>query len=111
MGLERALRGIVDDRAAEQLVREVLQTLSLHVGEWLSADDIARRVGEPEHRISVILSKLADGFVLTADHARFRYDRDPVTDIDIRRFLDKSDAHAKFAQNNLARFRDRYGQH
>ena len=109
MGLDRALRGLVDDRATEQTVREVLQLMSLHPGEWLLAGEVARRVGGPEPKISVILSRLADGFVLSGDGTRFRYDHDPVVDMDIRRFLTKSDVHSRLAQDNLARFRDRYG--
>jgi len=110
MGLDRALRGLVDDRAAEHVVREVLQIMSLHPGEWLPASDVARRVEQPEHQVSVILSKLADGYVLSAEGPRFRYDRDPVADMEIKRFLNKSDIHSRLAQNNLARFRDRYSQ-
>lgn len=111
MGLDRALRGLVDDRAAENVVREVLQLMSRHPGEWLPASDVARRVEQPEYRVSVILSKLAEGYVLSADGARFRYDRDPVVDLELKRFLNKSDAHSRLAQDNLARFRGRYGQH
>jgi DNA-binding IclR family transcriptional regulator len=111
MGLDRALRGLVDDRAAEHAVREVLQIMSHHPGEWLPASDVARRAEQPEHQVSVILSKLAAGYVLSADGARFRYDRDPVVDMEIRRFLNKSEIHSKLAQNNLARFRDRYSPH
>lgn len=109
MGLDRALRGLVDDRATEHTVREVLQLMSLHPGEWLPAGEVARRVEQPEAKVTVILSRLADGFVLSGDGARFRYDHDPVVDLDIRRFLTKSDVHTRLAQNNLARFRDRYG--
>jgi hypothetical protein len=110
VGLDRALHGLPDDRATENAVREVLELMSRHAGEWMRATDVSRRVEHPEHRVSVILSKLADGFVLHSDGDRFRYDRDPSVDLDIQRFLTKSEAHSRLAQDNLARFRDRYGQ-
>jgi hypothetical protein len=31
-------------------------------------------------------------------------------DLDVKRFLTRSEVHSNLAQNNLARFRDRYGQ-
>jgi hypothetical protein len=110
MGLDRALHGLPDDRGTENMVREVLQLMSRHSGEWLATSDVSRRVEAPEPRISVILSKLADGFVLFSDGDRYRYVHDPVVDLDVKRFLTRSEVHSNLAQNNLARFRDRYGQ-
>jgi hypothetical protein len=110
MGLDRALHGLPDDRGTENTVREVLQLMSLHAGEWMQADDVSRRLERPGYPVSAILTKLAAGFVLHADGDRFRYDSDPVVDMDIKRFLTKSEAHTRFAQNNLSRFRDRFGQ-
>jgi hypothetical protein len=109
MGLDRVLHQLPDDRATENVVREVLQLMSHHPGEWLRASDISRQLEHSEGRITVILSKLADGFVLLADGDRFRYDHDPLTDLDVSRFLTKSEAHTRFVQDNLARFRGRYG--
>ena len=110
MGLDRALHGLTDDRGSENAVREVLQLMSRHPGEWMRTADVARTVEHPEHSVAVILSRLADGFVLHADGDRFRYDRDPLVDMDIKRFLTRSEAHNRFAQDNLARYRDRFGQ-
>jgi hypothetical protein len=109
MSLERALHGLVDDRAAETTVREVLQLLTLHPDEWLAANDVARRVERPEPTVAMILSKLAGGFVLVEDGSRYRIDRDPVVDLDVKRFLRRSEVHNQLAQDNLARFRDRFG--
>jgi len=109
MSLDRALRGILGDRASETTVREVLRVLSLHSDEWLSAAQIATRVERPEPTVAVILSKLADGFILSSEGGRFRIERDPVVDLDVQRFVRRSEVHTQFAQNNLARFRDRYG--
>ena len=110
MGLDRALHGLPDDRATENTVREVLQLLTHHPDQWLYASDVSRRVAAPESRIAMILSKLADGFVLFGDGDRYRYVHDPVVDLDVKRFLTRSEVHSNLAQNNLARFRDRYGQ-
>jgi len=110
MGLDRALHGLPDDRATEHMVREVLQLLSHHSDQWLCAADVSRRVEAPEPRIAMILSKLADGFVLLGDGDRYRYVHDPVVDLDVKRFMTRSEVHSNLAQNNLARFRDRYGQ-
>lgn len=110
MGLDRALHGLPDDRATENMVREVLQLMSHNGGEWVRVADISRRVEAPEHRIAVILSKLADGFVLSVDGDRYRYVREPGVDLAVKRFLEKTEVHTRLAQNNLARFRDRYGQ-
>ena len=111
MTLDRALRGLLGDRAVETTVREVLRLLALHQSEWLSAGEVARRVERPDADISVILSRLADGSILLVDDGRFRLDRDPVVDLDVKRFLDRSDVHGQLAQNNLAKFRDRYGHY
>jgi hypothetical protein len=84
--------------------------MSHHAGEWMRVTEVSRRLEHPEHHVTVILSKLADGFVLHSDGDRFRYDRNPAVDLDVQRFLTKSEAHSRLAQDNLARFRDRYGQ-
>jgi hypothetical protein len=110
MGLDRALHGLPDDRGTENTVREVLQLMSRNAEEWLCTADVSRRVAAPESRIAVILSKLADGFVLFSDGDRYRYVHDPVVDLDVKRFLTRSEVHSQFASNNLARFRDRFGQ-
>jgi hypothetical protein len=110
MGLDRALHSLPDDRATENMVREVLQLMSHNGGEWFRVAEVSRRVAAPEQRIAVILSKLADGFVLSVDGDRYRYVREPGVDLAVRRFLEKSETHSRLVQDNLARFRDRYGQ-
>ncbi len=110
MGLDRALHALPDDRGTENAVRDVLQLMSRHAGEWMRTTDVSRSVEQPEHRVAVILSTLVDGLVLRSEGDRFRYDRDSIVDMDIRRFLNRSEAHNRLAQNNLARYRDRFGQ-
>jgi DNA-binding IclR family transcriptional regulator len=111
MTLDRALHGLVEDRAAETTVREVLQTLARHTGEWMPAGEVARIVGRPESNVSVILSRLASGSVLRSDSGRYRLVDDPVLDLELKQFLRRSEVHGQLAQDNLARFRGRFGQH
>jgi len=109
VSLDRALRGIVTDRAAETTVRDVLRVLSGGGEKGLTTGEVARRVERPEATVAVILSKLAEGFVLLTDGDRYRIDRDPVVDLEVQRFVRRSEVHTQLAANNLARFRDRYG--
>lgn len=111
MSLDRALQGVLGDRAAEQTVREILGVLTRHRTEWLAPDEIARVVERPEVVVTSILSKLSVAFVVRTESGRYRLDPDPVVELDIKRFLQRSDAHSQLAQNNLARFRDRFGHH
>jgi hypothetical protein len=111
MTLDRALHGLVEDRAAEATVRDVLQTLARHTGEWMPAGDVARIVGRSESGVAVILSKLASSLVLRSDGDRYRLVDDPVLDLELKQFLRRSEAHGQYAQDNLARFRGRFGQH
>jgi hypothetical protein len=111
MSVERALSGLLGDRAAETTVREVLNLFALHPEAWFGASEVARRVERSEATVAVILSKLSDGLILVRDSGRYRLDPDPVVDLDVRRFLRKSEAHNQLAQNNLAKFRDRFGHY
>lgn len=109
VSLDRALRGLPGDRATENVVRDVVEFMSTHAGRHFTGEEIADAVKRPEHTVQVILSKLAEGYVLRSDGNSFRYDRDPVLELDVQRFLRRSGQHSQLAQDNLARFRDRYG--
>ena len=109
MSLDGALRTLPGDRATELAVRDVLETMAALAGEWLPASEVARRLKRSDSSVSVILSRLASGHVLQADGDLYRYERDPVVELDVQRFLSKSGAHSQLVQDNLARFRDRYG--
>lgn len=111
MSLDRALQGMLGDRATENTVREVLDVLIRHRSEWLGAAEISRLVERPEPTVASILSKLTTAFVVRTESGRYRLDSDPVVEMDIKRFLRRSDVHSQLAQNNLARFRDRFGHH
>lgn len=101
--------GLPGDRETENAVREVLEVMSSHSGEWMQTADVAGSLRRAGSSISVILSCLASGHVLRADGDRYRYVADPVVELDVQRFMRRSGAHSQLAQNNLARFRDRYG--
>jgi hypothetical protein len=109
MSLDRALRGLPGDRATESVVREVLEIMISHTGHRYTATEVANRLSRSEHLIEVILSSLAAGYILKADGDSFRYERDTAVELDVQRYLRKSGHHSQLAQDNLARFRDRYG--
>ena len=97
------------DRATENAVRDVLLLMPAHPDEPLSAQRVADRLKRSEHSIQVILSSLAVGYVLAVEGDAYRYVRDPVVELDVQRFLRRSGQHSQLVQDNLARFRDRYG--
>ena len=97
------------DRSTENAIREVLELMSSHSGESLTAGRIAGRLNRSEHSVEVILSTLAAGYILKADGDAYRYERDPVVELDVQRYLRRSGQHSQLVQDNLARFRDRYG--
>jgi hypothetical protein len=109
MGLDRALRDLPGDRATETAVRDVLQLMVAHTGRPFTPREMADRLGRPEDSIKVILSTLAKGLVLEADGEAYAYERDSILELDVQRFLQRSGVHSQLAQDNLARFRDRYG--
>jgi hypothetical protein len=67
------------------------------------------REGGPEALIAVVLLELADAYVLHRDGVRYAYMRDPVVELDVERFMRRTDSHDAFVQTNVAKFRDRYG--
>jgi hypothetical protein len=109
MSLRRALEHLPCDRGTEAAVRETLQLLRIRKGEHLSVDDVARRLERPFSTISVLLSELADARVLHLEGTRYGYVSDPVTDLEVERFLRRAECHSVLVQTNLAKFRERYG--
>lgn len=109
VSLRKALERLPGDRATEHMVREIVQLLRLRTGEPLSVADIARRLEHPESVVAVVLSELADAFVLRRDGLRYSYVRDPVVELDVDRFMARAESHSALVQTNVAKFRDRYG--
>jgi hypothetical protein len=111
VSVNRALERLPGDRATEATVREVLEVMRIHRHETISSHEVARRLERPEHLVSVILSALADAYVLIAEGGQYRYDADPLNDMDVERFVRRADSHSRVVQNNVAKFRERYGHH
>lgn len=109
MSLHSALERLPGDRATESTVREVLVYVRAHAGQWLDGDDIALRLEKPGTSVGAILAKLAEGQVLASDDERFRYERDPIVELDVQRFLRRAQHHTQLVQDNVAKFRDRFG--
>jgi hypothetical protein len=109
MSLRKALDRLKADRTTENTVCEVVGLLRRSPGEYLTVSDIAHRLGRPEALVAMILLELADAFVLLNDGLRYTYLRDPVVEMDVERFLRRTDGTNAFVQTNVARFRDRYG--
>jgi hypothetical protein len=107
--LRTALDNLPGDRATETTVRDVLEVMRPHVEEWLEAADIAGRLGDSDRGVHVVLSTLAEGHVVRRDGERFCYPHDPIVDIDVQRFLSRARHHNRLVQDNLAKFRDRFG--
>lgn len=111
MSLNTALGRLPGDRTTEATVREVLELMRVRSSDSMSAQEVARRLERQESVVTVILSTLVDTYVLRADGDRFRYDPDPLNDLDVRRFLARAATHSQLVQTNVARFRERYGHH
>ncbi len=110
MSLDRALRELPCDRGTENAVRDVLQLMIASAGHKFTPREVAGRLGRSEDPIKVILSSLAAGNVLEAEGNAYAYERHPALELDVQRFMQRSGAHNQLAQDNLARFRDRYGR-
>ncbi len=111
MSLRRALEGIRSDRETVTTLREVLAMIRHHSGEPLLPADIARAVGRDAEIVAPLLEVLAAAFVLDFDSAsgRYIYSQDTLLDVEIDRYVRRTDEFSGRAQNNLERFRRRYG--
>jgi predicted transcriptional regulator len=109
MSLRRALDRLHADRATENMVREVLQLMRVHSGQPLSATEVARRLERPEASVAVILLELADAYVVRREGRSYCYMSDPVIEMDVERFVRRSEGISALVQTNVAKFRDRYG--
>lgn len=109
MSLKRALDRLPSDRETENTVRSVLELLLIHRGSPMHTPEVARRAAASEHTVSAILSELARAYVISADGDAYSYSGDPLTDIEVQRFLKRADHHSQFVQSNVAKFRERYG--
>ncbi len=112
MSLQRALDRLSCDRGAETSMRHIVALFRRHPGEWLDADTVSSVVGVRDETAEMILALLTETLVIDSSDApkRYRYGGDRLTDLEIDRFLRRSEVHRGALQNNVERFRERYGR-
>jgi DNA-binding IclR family transcriptional regulator len=95
----------------ETVLRDVLVVFRSHPREWLAVDTIARDSGRPKPDVETIVVTLAECFVLDFDRSegRYRYQPAGVLELDVSDYLTRVDAVNDRLQNNVARFRSRFG--
>ncbi|MCE5204409.1 MAG: hypothetical protein ABFC80_03405 [Coriobacteriales bacterium] len=110
MSLARALAALPSDGEVEATVEDVVVLFSHHPGEWIDAHDVAKRVARPVVQTEPVLKALAQAFVLDFDgSSSYRYQYDIGVSVEIEQFLHRARAQKNHVQNNVARFRERYG--
>lgn len=111
MSLRSALERLPSDRETEAAIKRVLVCLRLHVGEWFDTRRMVACSGIDRELAVPILSALVDAFVLDFDDTQpgYRYVGDRLTEIEIERFLRAADCRSGHVQDNVRRFRERYG--
>ena len=83
-----------------------------HPGEWLPAERVAEVTEIDRALIQRILRVMGSSFVLDSDDdsGAYRYERDPLLDLEIRRYLHRVDTHSDMLRSNVEQFRRRYGE-
>ena len=112
MSLRGALERLPADRGTETAVREILSLMSRREGESFTSAQLASTL-ELEHRVVVeILDALRLSFVLDSDgdSRAYVYRSDRLLELEIKRFMRRADSHAGLLQNNVEKFRHRYGE-
>lgn len=112
MSLRRGLEALPADRETESCVKHVLQMFRRHEGEWLTPPMIAELAGVPEACVSRVLETLAAASVLVrlGEPVRFSYTPDRLLQLEVDSFMRRAQAHSVMYQDNVARFRERYGR-
>lgn len=92
--------------------REVMAFFARHPGEWMSIDRVAEVTEFDAPLVRRILRVLDSSFVLDSDDdaTEYRYERDALLDLEIRRFLHRVDTHSDMLRSNVEQFRRRYGE-
>lgn len=93
-------------------MRHIVALFRRHPGEWLDAGTVAAVTGVRDDAADMILGLLAETLVLDSSDAprRFMYSGDRLTNLEIDRFLRRSEVHRGALQTNVERFRERYGR-
>lgn len=112
MSLNGALSHLPGDRDTQQRVREILLALKRHVGEELACERLAESAGVPVAGTEKVLCELARGRVISFDEGsgRYLYKPDRLTAMDVDGFLRRVAVRTGMLQNNVERFRERYGK-
>ena len=111
MSLKRATNSLPQDRETQMAIQECLLALQRHEGEWLEVGRVAVASGVPEPLSRTILRELVRASVLTVEGEtpRYRYAPDRLLALEVGSFLRRSEARTGKLQDNVARFRERYG--
>ena len=112
MSLRSALETLPSDRTTLAAVREIVELFFRHPGEWIATSRIVDITEVPAETTRRVLRVLDGSFVLDSDDdtGAFRYERDPVLDLEIRRYLHSVDTHSDMLRSNVEQFRRRYGE-
>ncbi len=112
MSLKRGLESLPADRETQTCVRELLLALERHCGEWLEVSQVARMSGVGERCAGTTLPVLARAGVVSAktDPAAYRYDPDRLLRLEVAGFLRRADFRTGKLQDNVSRFRQRFGR-
>lgn len=111
MSLARALSRLPEDNATEMIMRDILTLFSKCQREWLTVDDVRRRTGHAHAVVERILDAFKDSYVLnsrTGDSVEYTFTGDIVLVVEIDSFVRRIRARRDYAQNNVAKFRERF---
>lgn len=110
MSLARALAALPSGDDVEDAFEDIVVLFSHHANEWMTVEDVAKRVARSAPPVKRILEVLRTAFVLDFDGAdSYRYRYDVGVSIEIDQFLHRTRAQKSHMQTNVARFRERYG--
>lgn len=111
MSLARAITALTPDREIETGLRDVLRFLTEHENQWFESGRLASVTSLSGPRLDTVLGGLARSFVLDFhdDPPCYRYHPDTLLDIEVSRFLRRTDSRDGMMRGNLERFRSRYG--
>ncbi|MDA3936968.1 MAG: hypothetical protein PF636_08985, partial [Actinomycetota bacterium] len=95
----------------DAVLRDALAMIRHHPGEPLSSQRVSRAIGHDPRDVANLLDLLAESFVLDFDSEtrQYTYGRDVLLDVEIDRYLQHAHVHSGRVQNNVERFRRRYG--
>ncbi len=111
MTLRKALERIPTDRTTKAALKDALTMIRHHEGEPLSSLGVSQAIGRDLRQVETLMDVLAESFVLDFDSATqsYTYGRDVLVEVEIDRYLRYAHEHSGRIQNNVERFRQRYG--